>query len=133
MAEPFRDWFSGDTAPKAIFSVCPLVGFKTYTVDPAYDLEYVHWDEPARDYNHLKTPLENVRLRMKRDEFWGGSAGRTAISPAMTNPTWKDVLDFASKGIAITNDWHHVFLESISFSGEYDDMGRQYVDLWMGS
>lgn len=133
MAEAFRDWFSGDSAPKAIFSVGPYDGFRKYVVDPAYDLEYVHWDEPARDGNALDRPLEGVRLRMRRDSFWGGDAARTFVSPAVTNPTWKDVLDFASKGIAITNDWHHVFLESISFSGEFDDMGREYVDLWMGS
>lgn len=127
-----RDIFSEETAPKAIFSVGPYDGFRKYVM-PKYDLEYVHWDEPARDGNELDRPLENVRLRMKRDDYWGGAGSRTAISEAMTNPTWRDVLEFATKGIEITNDWHHVFLESISFSGKYDDMGREYVDLWMGS
>ena len=128
-----RDIFSDDVAPKAIFSVGPYDGFRVYVEDEKYDLKYVDWNEPARDGNALDRPLENVRLRMRRDDFWGGSGSRTYVGPAMTNPTWKDVLDFATDGIVITNDWHHVFLESISFSGQFDDMGREYVDLWMGS
>lgn len=127
-----RDIFSDETAPKAIFSVGPLDGFREYKM-PNFDLEYVHWDEPARDRECLNRPLENVKLRLRRDDFWGGSSSRTAISAPMTNPSWHDVLTFATEAIAITNDWHHVFLESISFSGEKDDMGREYVDLWMGS
>lgn len=130
--EAHRDIFANEDAPKAIFSVGPMDGFRTYN-DYKYDLQSVDWDEPARAYDEPDRQLENVRLRMKRDDFWGGAFSRTHISPAMTNPSWKDVLDFANEGIVVTNDWHHIFLESISFSGDHDELGREFVDLWLGS
>ena len=126
-----RDIFSEETAPKAIFSVGPIPGYREYISE--YDLDYVHWDEPARAYNDLDRPLENVRLRMKKDSYWGGTSSRTHISEAMTNPTWRDVLEFATKGIEVTNDWHHVFLEAVYFSNDKDSLGREFVDLSMGS
>jgi len=128
-----RDIFSGEKAPEAIFSVGPIEGFRKFVQDESLDLEYVHWDEPARDHDNLDRKLENVRLRMRKDEFWGGSNSTTYISEPETNPTWKDVLEFATEGIDITNDWHHVFLEAIHFSKDRDKDGRYYVDLSMGS
>jgi len=59
------------------------------------------------------------------DGFWGGGK---EYRKTMTNPTWADMLRAADESVEVTGDFHHIFLESLS----YDRKKRTYT-FWFGS
>jgi len=117
---------------KCIFSVGPIPGFKSVQAYPG-DTRFrnVSQSEPARDRRFPDRPLVNVRFRSQYDGFWG--PGKTYISPVQNNPSWRKVKHLVEAAMKCTGDYHHQFLESIEFTGEFHKDGSEYVDLWMGS
>lgn len=58
-----------------------------------------------------------VRFVASADTFWGGSDARDFRSEVIENPTYKQLLGAAQRSQSKTRDYHHSFIEGVTFVG----------------
>jgi hypothetical protein len=72
-----------------------------------------------------------IRIREKKESYWGDKNSEDYESRVLENPTWLDLAVIANECIQTVRDFHHVFLEGFTVVGEED--GVKIATLWMGS
>lgn len=70
----------------------------------------------------LQPVYGKVRFIASGDSFWGGDSARDFRSKVVENPTYKALLGAAQSSQKVTRDYHHSFVESVTFKGYEGDV-----------
>lgn len=85
---------------------------KTYVSYSAYETDKN--DEPIDNLD--KVAVNGKVILIQRDsDYWGDEKSKVYESKILENPTWLEVAICANDMIHTVRDFHHVFLEALSF------------------
>jgi hypothetical protein len=70
-----------------------------------------------------------VIFTARGDSFWGGERSKNYRSKVVENPTYRALLGAAKSSQKVTRDYHHSFIEGVTFGGYEEVDGRQVMIL----
>lgn len=99
-----------------------------------YDIHYYKLTAPlfVRRDGALTKVTCPVRFVARGDVFWGGSNARDYRSKVVDAPTYRSLLGAAKSSQKRTQDYHHSFIEGVTFEG-FEDGGVMILRLQFGS
>lgn len=110
---------------------------KFYRVDQ-YDITYFKLTAPLfvrlKDINNVYRLTQvngPVVFVASGDSFWGGEKAKNYRSKVIDNPTYRSLLGSAKSSQKVTRDYHHQFIEDVTFQGYEEIDGRQVMVLRM--